>query len=110
MSEQAGIVIPQAILDAMTDVHLPREVKHPELSEIVEFDGCKIPVYRAPAVVLGSGAAGLRAAVELKRRGVDVMIVTRKLFWGTSAFSGSDKQTLHTACTKYRGDDFTKMA
>ncbi|WP_319243434.1 FAD-binding protein [uncultured Propionivibrio sp.] len=102
--------IPQHILDAMTDVHLPREVRPSQIDDIVEFDGLRIPVYRAPAVVLGSGAAGLRAAVELKRRGVDVMIVTRKLFWGTSAFSGSDKQTLHTACTKHRGDDFTKMA
>ena len=102
--------IPQHILEAMTDVHLPRAVKPPQPSEIIEFGGHRIPVYRAPAVVLGSGAAGLRAAVELKRRGVDVMIVTRKLFWGTSAFSGSDKQTLHTACTKHRGDDFTKMA
>ena len=102
--------IPQHILDAMTDVHLPRDVAHPAVSEIREIDGVRIPVYRAPAVVLGSGAAGLRAAVELKRRGVDVLIVTRKMFWGTSAFSGSDKQTLHTACTKHRGDDFTKMA
>ncbi len=102
--------IPQHILDALTDVHLPRDVVHPAVSEMREIDGFAIPVYRAPAVVLGSGAAGLRAAVELKRRGVDVLIVTRKMFWGTSAFSGSDKQTLHTACTKYRGDDFTKMA
>ncbi|MFT3963373.1 FAD-binding protein [Propionivibrio sp.] len=102
--------IPQHILDAMTDVHLPRDVAQPAVSEIREIDGVRIPVYRAPAVVLGSGAAGLRAAVELKRRGVDVLIVTRKMFWGTSAFSGSDKQTLHTACTKHRGDDFTKMA
>lgn len=110
MSEQAGIVIPQAILDAMTDVHLPRDVARPQVSELHEIDGLSVPIYRAPAVVLGSGAAGLRAAVELKRRGVDVLIVARKMYWGTSAFSGSDKQTLHTACTKHHGDDFTKMA
>ena len=102
--------IPQHILDSLTDVRLPRDVAHPVVSEISEIDGTRVPVYRAPAVVLGSGAAGLRAAVELKRRGVDVLIVTRKMFWGTSAFSGSDKQTLHTACTKHRGDDFTRMA
>lgn len=102
--------IPQHILDSLTDVRLPRDVVHPAVSEISEIDGARVPVYRAPAVVLGSGAAGLRAAVELKRRGVDVLIVTRKMFWGTSAFSGSDKQTLHTACTKHRGDDFTRMA
>ena len=102
--------IPQHILDELTDVHLPREMAPPPLNEHLEIDGIRVPVYRYQAVVLGSGAAGLRAAVELKRRGVDVLVVTRKLFWGTSAFSGSDKQTLHTACTKHRGDDFTKMA
>lgn len=102
--------IPQHILDELTDVHLPREMAAPPINEHVEIEGIKVPVYRYPAVVLGSGAAGLRAAVELKRRGADVLVVTRKLFWGTSAFSGSDKQTLHTACTKHRGDDFTKMA
>ncbi len=102
--------IPQHLLDELTDVPLPREVKIAETSEFHEVGGVRIPVYRAPAVVLGSGAAGLRAAVELKRQGVDVLVVTRKLFWGTSAFSGSDKQTLHTACTKHHGDDFTKMA
>ena len=102
--------IPQHILDELTDVPLPRDILPPPLQEHVDIDGLRVPVYRYPALVLGSGAAGLRTAVELKRRGVDVLIVTRKLFWGTSAFSGSDKQTLHTACTKHRGDDFTKMA
>ena len=56
-----------------------------------------MPVHRAEALVLGSGAAGLRAAVELKRRGVDVMVATQSVFGGTSACSGSDKQTLHAA-------------
>lgn len=102
--------IPQQILDELTDVRLPRNVKPAESHETRLIDGVALPVYRYPAVVLGSGAAGLRAAVELKRRGIDVLVVTRKLFWGTSAFSGSDKQTLHTACTKHHGDDFTKMA
>ena len=102
--------IPQAILDELTDVRLPRNVRMAESHEARLIDGVAVPVYRYPAVVLGSGAAGLRAAVELKRRGIDVLVVTRKLFWGTSAFSGSDKQTLHTACTKHHGDDFTKMA
>jgi len=102
--------IPQHLLDELTDVRLPRGVRRAEICEFHELNGVRIPVYRCPAVVLGSGAAGLRAAVELKRRGVDVLVVTRKLFWGTSAFSGSDKQTLHTACTKHHGDDFTKMA
>lgn len=102
--------IPQNILDALTDVRLPRNIRKAATTETYDIDGLSIPVYRCPAVVLGSGAAGLRAAVELKRQGVDVLVVTRKLFWGTSAFSGSDKQTLHTACTKHNGDNFTKMA
>jgi succinate dehydrogenase/fumarate reductase flavoprotein subunit len=102
--------IPQPILDGLTDVRLPRDVTPAQVNAVQGVHGLQVPVYRCQAVVLGSGAAGLRAAVELKRRGVDVLVVTRKLFWGTSAFSGSDKQTLHTACTKHRGDDFTKMA
>ena len=60
--------------------------------------------------MLGSGAAGLRAAVELKRRGVDVMIATQNVFGGTSACSGSDKQTLHAASGSGRGDDFNALA
>jgi succinate dehydrogenase/fumarate reductase flavoprotein subunit len=102
--------VPQRILDSLTDVALPRDFARLQAQQSIDVDGVKVPVFRSPAVVLGSGAAGLRAAVELKRRSVDVLVVTRKLFWGTSAFSGSDKQTLHTACTKHRGDDFTKMA
>ena len=102
--------IPRHILDELTDVPLPRALHAPQSSERFSFNGLSLPVYRAPAVVLGSGAAGLKAAVELKRRGVETLIVTRQLFWGTSAFSGSDKQTLHTACTKHHGDDFTQMA
>ena len=60
--------------------------------------------------MLGSGAAGLRAAVELKRRGVDVVVATQNLYGGTSACSGSDKQTLHTASGSGRGDDFDALA
>ena len=68
------------------------------------------PVHRVEALVLGSGAAGLRAAVELKRQNVDVAVCSTGLFSGTSACSGSDKQTLHTAGTSNRGDDFVKLA
>lgn len=102
--------IAKEILGSLTDVRLPRGVCPPKVQAVFELDGCRIPVYRAAAVVLGSGAAGLRTAVELRRRGVDTLVVTRKLFWGTSAFSGSDKQTLFSACTKHTGDDFTRMA
>jgi hypothetical protein len=37
-------------------------------------------------------AAGWRAAVELKRHGIDVVVATQNLYGGTSACSGSDKQ------------------
>jgi succinate dehydrogenase/fumarate reductase flavoprotein subunit len=46
-------------------------------------------------LVVGSGAAGLNAAVQLKRRGIDVLIVTEGLDKGTSINTGSDKQTYY---------------
>ncbi|MBA3687179.1 MAG: FAD-binding protein, partial [Planctomycetes bacterium] len=78
--------------------------------ERIEVDGVALPVLRCGALVVGSGAAGLRAAVELRRGGVDVLVVSMSPFGGTSACSGSDKQTLHTAGTSRRGDDFAKLA
>ena len=46
-------------------------------------------------VVVGAGAAGLNAADELKRMGVDVLLVTDSLIGGTSRNAGSDKQTYY---------------
>ena len=47
-------------------------------------------------LVLGSGAAGLNAAVQLRRLGVeDVLVVTEGLDQGTSINTGSDKQTYY---------------
>lgn len=47
-------------------------------------------------LVIGSGAAGLSAAVQLHRLGVkDVLIVTEGLDRGTSINTGSDKQTYY---------------
>jgi succinate dehydrogenase / fumarate reductase flavoprotein subunit len=103
-------LIPQAILDGLTDVPMPRLANERPPKEFVTARGYSLPVHRAEALVLGSGAAGLRAAVELKRRDVDVMIVSQSAFGGTSACSGSDKQTLHTANTAGRGDDFRALA
>jgi succinate dehydrogenase / fumarate reductase, flavoprotein subunit len=102
--------VPQAILDRLTDVPMPRLVNEGLSNEVMIVRGFAIPVYRRQALVLGSGAAGLRAAVELKRRDVDVVIATQSAFGGTSACSGSDKQTLHTANDAGRGDDFRAMA
>jgi len=100
----------QSILDALTDVVMPK--RHPTRAAqgAVEADGLRLPVYACSALVLGSGAAGWRAAVELKRRGIDVMVATQNLYGGTSACSGSDKQTLHTAATGRHGDDFIALA
>ena len=102
--------LPQAVLDALTDVEMPK--RHPTRGprEWVEAAALRLPLYACEALVLGSGAAGWRAAVELKRGGVDVVIATQNLYGGTSACSGSDKQTLHTASGSGRGDNFHALA
>ncbi|MBP2446240.1 FAD-dependent oxidoreductase [Rhizobium leguminosarum] len=102
--------VPQEILDALTDVDMPRLPPEASASEAVRLAGVEAPVYRAGCVVIGSGAAGLRAAVEMKRRGDDVVIVSQSAWGGTSACSGSDKQTLHTANTADQGDNYKAMA
>jgi succinate dehydrogenase / fumarate reductase, flavoprotein subunit len=103
-------LVAQEILDALTDVKMPRLSPRPAAKEWASARGWTIPVRRASVVIVGSGAAGLRAAVELKRRDMDVTVVTQSAYGGTSACSGSDKQTLHTANTSDRGDNFKAMA
>ena len=102
--------VPQPILDALTDVAMPRLPAERPAPEFLNLAGFRLPVHRADALVVGSGAAGLRAAVEMKRRGVEAMIATQSAWGGTSACSGSDKQTLHTASTADHGDDFRALA
>ena len=102
--------IPQNILDALTDVDMPRLCGEPELTDTLLSAAQTVRVYRAGCIVMGSGAAGLRAAVELKRRGGDVVIISQSAWGGTSACSGSDKQTIHTANTADQGDNFKDMA
>jgi succinate dehydrogenase / fumarate reductase flavoprotein subunit len=102
--------VPQDILDGLTDVAMPRLPNERPASESVLAGGVQIPVRRHRALIVGSGAAGLRAAVELKRRGVYVAIATQSAFGGTSACSGSDKQTLHTANSADLGDNFRALA
>lgn len=99
-----------AMLNALTDVKMFNYAPAAEPSGDRVVAGYSFAEYRCDALVLGSGAAGWRAAVELKRRGVDVTIASSKAFWGTSACSGSDKQTLHTACTRADGDDFLALS
>ncbi|MDQ8196935.1 FAD-binding protein [Pelagicoccus enzymogenes] len=102
--------IPQDILDRLTRVDMPSVKDVPPSEETLQVAGETIPVYRCETLVLGSGAAGMRAAVEAKRRGIDVLVASTGLFAGTSACSGSDKQTLYTASTDYKGDNFLKYA
>jgi succinate dehydrogenase / fumarate reductase, flavoprotein subunit len=102
--------IPRPILDALTDIRMPGLPPARAIADHVDLAGWRIPTRAAGAVILGSGAAGLRAAVELRRRGADTVILSQSAWGGTSACSGSDKQTLHTANTADRGDDYRAMA
>jgi hypothetical protein len=106
----AASAVPQDILDGLTDVDLPRLPNERPAHEFVSTRDVQVPLRRFRALVIGSGAAGLRAAVELKRRGVDVVVATQSAFGGTSACSGSDKQTLHTANSADQGDNFRTLA
>jgi len=55
-----------------------------------------LPLVRVHTLVVGSGAAGLNAAVQLRRHGVeDLLILTEGLDKGTSINTGSDKQTYY---------------
>ncbi len=102
--------IPKEILDELTNVKMPGRVPGRKSEESIVINGLKIPVFQCTALVAGSGAAGNRAAVEMKRRNIDVVIASTGLYSGTSACSGSDKQTLHTAGTSNNGDNFNKLA
>ena len=80
-------------------------------SETVQFNDHTTPCISADAVVVGSGAASLNAAVQLKRLGVeDVVIVTERLRAGTSANTGSDKQTYYRLNPFSKEDSVQKMA
>lgn len=109
-NEKSFDAIPQEILNKLTRFSMPAVRGIDPSEETTEVGGRTIPIYRCEALVLGSGAAGMRAVVELKRRGIDVLVASTGLFAGTSACSGSDKQTLYTASTDYKGDNFIKYA
>ena len=56
----------------------------------------QIPLTTVHTLVIGSGAAGLNAAVQLRANSVDdVLIITEGLEKGTSINTGSDKQTYY---------------
>ena len=105
--------VPQEILDALTRVDMPAipAITADQIaSETITVGNHSVRVLRTGALVLGGGAAGLRAAVEMQRRGTPALIASMSPFGGTSACSGSDKQTLHTAGTGNQGDDFNELA
>ncbi len=55
-----------------------------------------VPLHFCHTLVVGSGAAGLNAALQARRHGLDdVLIVTEGLAAGTSINTGSDKQTYY---------------
>lgn len=102
--------INQQILDTLTRVTFPKGFNKAQVDEVRIINGLAVPVYHYQAVVIGTGAAGLRAAVELKRRNVHVLLASAGLYMGTSACSGSDKQTLFTAASEKNGDNFIELA
>jgi succinate dehydrogenase/fumarate reductase flavoprotein subunit len=58
--------------------------------------GRSYPLHSLNTIVIGSGAAGLNAAVRLHEYGqTDVAVVTDRFGAGTSANAGSDKQTYY---------------
>ena len=59
-------------------------------------EAINLPLTWVHTLVIGSGAAGLNAAVQLRAGGVDdVLIVSEGLQMGTSINTGSDKQTYY---------------
>jgi succinate dehydrogenase/fumarate reductase flavoprotein subunit len=64
--------------------------------QTVTIAGKTISLTRVHTLVIGSGAAGLNAAVQLRANGVeDVLIISEGLDKGTSINTGSDKQTYY---------------
>ncbi len=64
--------------------------------ETLTTAGMALPLVRVHTLVIGSGAAGLNAAVQLRANGIDdVLIATEGLHMGTSINTGSDKQTYY---------------
>ena len=71
------------ILDALTHVTFPKGFAQADPAWVVTVDGVDYPLWKTDALVVGSGAAGLRAAVELKRRQQNVLIATAGLYMGS---------------------------
>ncbi|MBF0245297.1 MAG: FAD-binding protein [Planctomycetes bacterium] len=103
-------MLSRALLGELTKVEMPPIPAAGVVPEGLNIGGESLPCYRCGTLVVGSGAAGLRTAVELKRLGEDVLVISTSAYGGTSACSGSDKQTLYSAGSSGKGDDYLAMA
>ncbi|BBU78866.1 hypothetical protein EIMP300_02660 [Escherichia coli] len=65
-------------LTALTDIKMPHYAPLAQASGSIDLNGTILPEYCCNTLVLGSGAAGWRAAVELKRQNVDVMVASSR--------------------------------
>lgn len=78
----------------------------------IQAGGREYPFHAVQTLVVGSGAAGLNAAVSLFKEGqADIAILTEGRWMGTSHNTGSDKQTYYklTTCGS-EPDSVRKMA
>lgn len=78
----------------------------------ITIEGKPYPLFSFQTIVVGSGAAGLNAAVSLLKEGQqDIAILTEGKLMGTSRNTGSDKQTYYklTTCGE-EPDSVRKMA
>ena len=72
----------------------------------LHLDSMQFPVFRVHTLIIGSGAAALKAANRLHQLGMeDMVIVTESLKGGTSYNTGSDKQTYYRLSTDSREPD-----
>ena len=60
----------EAILDALTHVTFPKGFAQAEPAWVVTVDGVDYPLWQTDALVVGSGAAGLRAKCVNRHRRV----------------------------------------
>jgi succinate dehydrogenase/fumarate reductase flavoprotein subunit len=91
-------------------VRLPPAALHRIASVSLNLQGTSIevPVLDARVAVIGSGAAGLNAAVHLVEAGMDpasIVVITDEWGGGTSYNSGSDKQTYYKLSISGEGTD-----
>ena len=89
--------IPQKVLDGLTDVVMPKLAAREAAAGVCRRAGFTLPVRRCRALVLGQRRGGLARGGRAEAARDRCHGRHPKRFGGTSACSGSDKQTLHTA-------------